>query len=63
MDRKELRLETNPNSLGRVPIWEVTISEAGKEMGRQVLCEMNAFHPDWRSYAGRFIGALNARAN
>lgn len=32
VDRKELRLENNPNTLGRVPIWEVTISDAGKEM-------------------------------
>ena len=61
MDRKELRLDTNPNTLVRVRIWEVTISDAGKEMGRQIVCEMNAFHPEWKEYAGRFIGALNAR--
>ena len=61
MDRKELRLGNSTSTLGRVPIWEVTINDAGKELGRTIVCEMNAFHPEWREYAGRFVEGLNAR--
>ena len=61
MDRKELCLEENTGALGRIKVYELTNSDAGKEIGRTIVCEMNAYHPEWRDYAGRFIGAVNAR--
>ena len=61
VDRKELWLEDNPGTLGRIKIYELTISDTGKEIRRTIVCEMNAYHPEWREYAGRFIGAVNAR--
>ena len=48
MDRKELWLLDNPGTLGRIKIYELTISDAGKEIGRTFVCEMNAYHPEWR---------------
>ena len=61
MNRKELRLEESPSTLGKTQIYEVTVSAAGKDIRRHIVCEMNTLRPDWRKYAGRFIGALNAK--
>ena len=63
MNRKELRLEENPSTFGKIQIFEVTTSAVGKDVHRHIVCEMNTLHPDWRKYAGRFIGAVNARSD